>query len=126
MKGINYTGIKKMDLLKEKKAWREESIAKKFVTPFRGFFVFLKLTKHFFFVHLPLYLILIIPGFYFRISSSEWIGLVLAVGPPAAFLAAEDLDVDHRALGARGDLEGGIAHVAGLLAKDRAEKLFLG
>ena len=52
-----------MDLQEEKKAWREEKISKKFVNAFRGFYIFTKMTKHFFYVHLPIYAIAIILGF---------------------------------------------------------------
>ena len=41
-------------------------------------------------------------------------------------LAGEDLDVDDRALDARRHLEAGVAHVARLLAEDRAQQLLLG
>ena len=41
-------------------------------------------------------------------------------------LAREDLHLHDDALDARGALERGVAHVAGLLAEDRAEELLLG
>ena len=69
-----------MDSSEEKKAWRRVRYHQKFLNAFRGMYVFLKTTKTFYQTHLPIYAIFIISGFYFQISSSEWVSVVFAIG----------------------------------------------
>jgi undecaprenol kinase len=85
-----------MDSQKEKKAWREVKYSEKFLNAFRGLHVFSKTTRHLF-VHITTTLIVIIFGFYFHISSIEWIALVFAVGfviISEAFNTAIEIDID--------------------------------
>lgn len=85
------------ELKQERRVWREMNIKKKFLNAFRGFFVFFETTKHFFFIQLPLYLILIVPGFYFHISNSEWTQIVFAIGfitVSEIFNTAIEIDID--------------------------------
>ena len=62
-----------MDLnsLKEKSSWHHA---------FRGVFIFATKTRNFQVIHLPIYLVLVVLGFYFCVSSFEWISLIFAIG----------------------------------------------
>jgi undecaprenol kinase len=85
-----------MDSLKEKKAWREVKYKEKFLNAFRGMYVVFKMTRHFF-IHIVSALLVIILGFYFHISSLEWIVLVFAIGfviVSEAFNTAIEIDID--------------------------------
>ena len=68
-----------MDSLKERKVWREVKYSQKFMNAFRGISIVLKTTKHFF-IHIICALLAIILGFYFKISSMEWVAIIFAVG----------------------------------------------
>lgn len=72
--------MEKWDTQKEQKAWREVSLNKRFLNIARGFYVFLKTTRHFFFLHLPLAILVVVLGFYFNISGAEWSSVVFALG----------------------------------------------
>ena len=63
-----------MDSLKEKKAWREVKYKEKFLNAFRGLRVFWQTTKNLY-THIIFALLVIILGFYFQISSLEWIAV---------------------------------------------------
>lgn len=85
-----------MDSKKEKKAWREVTYKQKFSNAFRGMYVFYKMTRHFY-IHLISTLIAIILGFYFHVSSSEWMDLIFAIGfvlISEAFNTAIEIDID--------------------------------
>jgi diacylglycerol kinase len=69
-----------MDLKGEKKIWREEKVGKKFLNAYNGLCVFVRVTKHFFYLHLPIWIVEIILGIYFHIAGLEWAVLVMAVG----------------------------------------------
>lgn len=85
-----------MDSKKEKKAWREVKYREKFSNAFRGIYVAFKVTRHAF-IHLIATLIVIILGFYFQISSFEWIALSFAIGfvlVSEVFNTAIEIDMD--------------------------------
>jgi len=69
----------KEELKKEKKAWREVKYSEKFLNAFRGLYVFSQTTRHLF-IHVLSALIVIVFGFYFKVSSLEWIALIFAIG----------------------------------------------
>ena len=85
-----------MDSQKEKKAWREVKYGQKFLNAFRGMYVVFKTTRHFF-IHVTVTLVVIFLGFYFHISSLEWIALVFSIGfviVSEAFNTAIEIDID--------------------------------
>ena len=85
-----------MDINKEKKAWREVKYSEKFLNAFRGLYVIYKTTRHLF-IHIVSALIAIIFGFYFSISSFEWIALTFAIGfvfVTEALNTAIEIDID--------------------------------
>ncbi len=80
----------------EKKAWREVKYHEKFLNAFRGLRVFGNTTRNLY-VHVFTALLVIILGFYFEISSIEWIMLVFAIGfviVSEAFNTAIEIDID--------------------------------
>lgn len=85
-----------MDSQKEKKAWRDVKYSEKFSNAFRGMYVAWKATRHAF-IHLLATLIVIIFGFYFKVSSFEWIALTFAIGfvlVSEIFNTAIEIDID--------------------------------
>lgn len=85
-----------MDSPKEKKAWREVKYKEKFLNAFRGLYIVSKTTRHLF-VHIASALISIVFGFYFAISSLEWIALTFAIGfvfVAEALNTAIEIDID--------------------------------
>ena len=86
------------DRIDEEKAWREVKYSKKFTHALRGLYVFWVTTKT---GHLATYIVTsmvaIILGFYFKISSFEWIALVFSIGfviVSEAFNTAIEIDID--------------------------------
>jgi diacylglycerol kinase len=82
---------------KEASAWREVRNGQRFLDAFRGMYVFLKTTTHFLSVHLPAAALVVILGFYFHVSSSEWIELVFSIGfviVAEVFNTAIEIDID--------------------------------
>lgn len=80
----------------EKKAWREVKYNEKFKNAFRGLYVVAKTTRHLF-IHLISALIVVVFGFYFRVSSLEWIALIFAIGfvfVTEALNTAIEIDID--------------------------------
>ena len=82
----------------EEKAWREVKYSKKFTHALRGLYVFWVTTKT---THLAIYIVAslaaIILGFYFKVSSFEWIALVFSIGfviVSEAFNTAIEIDID--------------------------------
>ncbi len=63
----------------EKRAWREVKYNEKFLNAFRGLYVVSRATRHLF-IHIVSALIVVALGFYFRVSSLEWIALVFTIG----------------------------------------------
>ena len=85
-----------MDSTTEKKAWREVKYKEKFLNAFRGLWVFWSATRNLY-VYVFTALVVIIFGFYFEISSIEWIMLVFAIGfviVSEAFNTAIEIDID--------------------------------
>ena len=85
-----------MNSQKEKKAWREVKYREKFLNAFRGLYVVSQTTKHLF-VHIASALIVIIFGFYSRVSSLEWVALIFAIGfvfVTEVFNTAIEIDID--------------------------------
>lgn len=68
-----------MDSEKEKKAWREVKYKDKFMNAFRGMYVFSKTTRHLY-IHVISALLVVIFGFYLKVSSLEWVALIFAIG----------------------------------------------
>ena len=80
----------------EKKAWRKVKYSEKFLNAFRGLYIVSKTTRHLF-IHLFVAILAISFGFYFRVSSQEWIALVFAVGfvfVAETFNTAIEIDID--------------------------------
>ena len=85
-----------MDSQKEKKAWRKVKYREKFLNAFRGLYVVFQTTRHLF-IHIITALVVIILGFYFSVSSFEWIALVFAIGfvvVSEIFNTAIEIDID--------------------------------
>jgi len=80
----------------EAKAWRDIKYAQRFLNAFRGIYVVRQSTRHFSF-HMFVALLVIICGFYFKVSSPEWIALVFSIGfvfTAEAFNTAIEIDID--------------------------------
>lgn len=85
-----------MDSQQEQKAWREVKYSQKFFNAFRGMYVVYKTTRHFW-IHIISALMVIVLGFYFNISSLEWIALVFTIGfviVTEALNTAIEIDID--------------------------------
>ena len=85
-----------MDSLKEKKVWREVKYKEKFLNAFRGLRVFWLTTKNLY-TYIIFALLVIILGFYFQISSFEWMALAFAIGlviVSEALNTAIEIDID--------------------------------
>lgn len=85
-----------MDLQAEKKAWREVRYSQKFLNAFRGMYVVWKTTRHLP-IHIGTALLVIVFGFYYNVSSLEWIALVFTIGfvfVSEAFNTAIEIDID--------------------------------
>ena len=85
-----------IDSDKEKRAWREVKYSEQFRNAFRGLYVISKTTRHLF-IHLISALVVIIFGFYLRVSSLEWVLLIFAIGfvfVTEALNTAIEIDID--------------------------------
>ncbi|MEK7105016.1 MAG: diacylglycerol kinase family protein [Patescibacteria group bacterium] len=85
-----------MDSKKEIKAWQEVKISKRFLNAFRGMYVFYKTSRHFY-VLIFSAIAVIIFGFYFKVSSFEWIALIFSIGfviVSEVFNTAIEIDID--------------------------------
>ncbi len=67
------------DIQKEKNAWRDVKYSEKFRNAFRGLYVFSRATRHLY-IHIIAALLAVFFGFYFGVTSLEWIALVFAIG----------------------------------------------
>ncbi len=92
--------IKKKKLIikeeKEEKVWRDVKHAQRFLNAFRGIYVVKQSTRHFSF-HMLVAFLVIVFGFYFKVSSFEWIALVFSIGfvlITEAFNTAIEIDID--------------------------------
>ncbi len=84
------------EIQKEEKAWREVKYSEKFLNAFRGLYVVSQTTRHLY-IHVISALVVTILGFYFGVSSLEWIALVFAIGfvlVAEAFNTAIEIDID--------------------------------
>ena len=85
-----------MDQKKEQKAWREVRYHKKFMNAFRGIYIVWKTTSHFY-LHLIATLCVIILGTVYRVSATEWMFLIFAIGfvlVSETFNTAIEIDID--------------------------------
>lgn len=82
--------------MQEEKKWREVKYQEKFINAFRGMRVFWRTTSNLY-IHAIVTLFVVISGFYFKISSLEWILLIFAIGfviVSEAFNTAIEIDID--------------------------------
>jgi len=85
-----------MDSKKEIQAWREVKVRDRFLNAFRGMYIFYKTSRHLY-VLIFSALAVIFLGFYFRISSLEWIALIFSIGfviVSEIFNTAIEIDID--------------------------------
>ncbi len=85
-----------MNSQEEKKAWREVKYSEKFFNAFRGLYVVSQTTRHLF-IHITSALIVVIFGFYLKVSALEWVALVFAIGfvfVAETFNTAIEIDID--------------------------------
>lgn len=82
--------------LTKSQAWREVKFSRRFRHAFRGVYVLWKTTRHIY-VYLLAVILVISSGFYFNVSSTEWIALVFAMGLviiSETFNTAIEIDID--------------------------------
>ena len=85
-----------MDSQKEIKAWREVKVSKRFLNAFRGMYVFDRTSRHFYILVLGTVLAIVL-GFYFRVSSFEWMAIIFSIGfviISEVFNTAIEIDID--------------------------------
>jgi len=85
-----------MDSKEEIKAWREVKKKGKWADAFRGLHVFWKTTRSLR-THVVAAVLVIFFGFYFKVSSFEWIALIFAIGlvlVTEALNTAIEIDID--------------------------------
>jgi len=85
-----------MDSKEEIKAWREVKIGKRFLNAFRGMYVFYKTSSHFYILVFSVIAVVLF-GFYFKVSSFEWIALIFSIGfviVSEIFNTAIEIDID--------------------------------
>ena len=85
-----------MDSLKEKKAWSIVKRAQSFTHAFRGIRLFWAMTPNAR-IHVFAMIVVVLSGFYFEISSFEWIALILVMGfvlVAEAFNTAIEIDIN--------------------------------
>ena len=85
-----------MDSPAETKLWRKVLQSRRFSHAFRGLHVLGATTRHLTF-HLACAMLAVFFGFYFQVSSFEWIALVFAIGfvlVSEAFNTAIEIDID--------------------------------
>ncbi|KKP87783.1 MAG: Diacylglycerol kinase [Candidatus Nomurabacteria bacterium GW2011_GWC2_35_8] len=68
-----------MDSKDEKKVWNIMKRAQSFAHAFRGIRLFFEMTPNAF-IHVFVTVLVVIAGFYFKVSSFEWLVLVLTIG----------------------------------------------
>ena len=85
-----------MEPEKEVKAWREVQKSERFMNAFRGLYVFGKTTRNLY-IHIVIAIVVIFFGFYFHVSSFEWLALVFSIGfviVSEALNTAIEIDID--------------------------------
>jgi len=88
--------MKSFILFKEKKAWSIVKRAQSFTHAFRGIRLFFTMTPNAL-LHLFAVVLVVLFGFYFRISSFEWLALSLVIGlvlVAEAFNTAIEIDIN--------------------------------
>ncbi|MDP9249739.1 MAG: diacylglycerol kinase family protein [bacterium] len=81
---------------KEQKAWRDVRYSRKFLNAFRGMYIIGKTTRHIS-IHLLSAFLVVVLGFYFHVSATEWMMLVFAIGfvfMSEAFNTSIEIDID--------------------------------
>jgi len=82
---------------KQREAWRKVKYSQKFSHAFRGLKVFWATTTTNLTINIFTSIAVVILGFYFHISDSEWVALVLSMGfvfVSEAFNTALEIDID--------------------------------
>ena len=85
-----------MDSKKEIQAWHKVKVRDRFLNAFRGIYIFYKTSRHLY-VLIFSALAVIFLGFYFRVSSFEWIALIFSIGfviVSEIFNTAIEIDID--------------------------------
>lgn len=80
----------------EIKAWKKVQKKGKWADAFRGLYVLVKTTSNIY-IHIFLAVIVIILGFYFKVSELEWIALIFSIGfvmVSETFNTAIEIDID--------------------------------
>ncbi|SRR5258708_5720050 len=76
--------------------WKEVKLSRRFFHAFRGLYVLVKVIRHII-IYVVSAALIIIFGFYFHITSNEWMALVLSIGLvliSEAFNTAIEIDID--------------------------------
>ena len=85
-----------MDSKQETKAWRDVQKKGRWADALRGLYVLIKTTSSFY-MHIFVAVVVIFSGFYFKVSSVEWMMLVFAIGfvlVAETFNTAIEIDID--------------------------------
>ena len=85
-----------MDSQEEQKAWKKVKYSQKFLNAFRGMYIVWKTTR-LISVHILSAVAVVIAGFYFDVSSIEWVALVFTIGfvlVSEVFNTAIEIDID--------------------------------
>ncbi len=85
-----------MDSKQETKAWRDVQKKGRWADALRGLYVLIKTTSSFY-THIFVAVVVIFSGFYFKVSSVEWMMLVFAIGfvlVAETFNTAIEIDID--------------------------------
>ena len=85
-----------MEQEKKNNTWQEVKNKNRFAHAFRGLYVFYKTTRNLK-IHLLIAVLVIVLGFYFSISTSEWLALILSIGfvlVAEAFNTAIEIDMN--------------------------------
>lgn len=85
-----------METQQEQKAWREVKYGQRFLNAFRGMYIVFKTTRHIF-LHIISAVVVVVLGFYFKISALEWVAVIFAIGMVfigEAFNTAIEIDID--------------------------------
>src|SRR3989344_8909102 len=85
-----------MDSLKEKNAWNIVKRAQSFTHAFRGIRLFVAMTPNAR-IHLLAVFLVVFAGFYLKVSSFEWLALILVIGfvlVAEAFNTAIEIDIN--------------------------------
>lgn len=84
------------EIQQEERAWRNVKYSQRFLNAFRGMYIVFKTTRHAS-IHVFFALLAVLLGFYFQISSMEWIAIIFAIGfvlVSESFNTAIEIDID--------------------------------